>query len=241
MFASALQFGINLGQITVKKTAGDVVMVNEGVAVVNKTSGAATQVTLPPSPGAGGLSPMRWVVDGKGDAASNNITVIGASSATIDGASSYVISNNYGAVLFLWNGTEWNVLGAYNATGGTFSSLTATNATITNLTTTNSTLPSATITNASLSGTLTTSNGAIVAGGVGSGLTFMSAANQKLGLWGATPIVQPAGTSELIGIVGNSATAANATNMTSNGNTGSAAYSLNDVVKAIKKVGLLAS
>ncbi len=80
---------------------------NRRVVVVKKASGAATQVTLSPSPDIGW---MCIVKDGKGDAATNNITVVGASAATIDGASSFIIAQNYGGAIFHWSGTEWNVL-----------------------------------------------------------------------------------------------------------------------------------
>jgi hypothetical protein len=119
MFANALARSLSIGQPNVFTTTGNVTMVNEGVVFVKKASGAATTVTLPGSPGAGGLTPFRWVVDAKGDAATNNVTVQGASSATIDGASTYVISENYGAACFAWNGTEWNVVGVFNAVSAT--------------------------------------------------------------------------------------------------------------------------
>ncbi len=76
--------------------------------------------------------------------------------------------------------------------------------------------------------------------GTSTGSKIATNSNQKLAFWGATPIVQPAGSGELIGILNNAATNVNATNMTSNGNTGTAAYSFNDVVKALKTAGLLA-
>jgi hypothetical protein len=86
-------------------STGDITMVNEGVLVVNKASGAATAVTLPGSPDRGDCV---LVKDGKGDAATNNIT-ISAASGNIDGGSSFVIRTNYGSALFTYNGTQWNV------------------------------------------------------------------------------------------------------------------------------------
>ncbi len=103
----------------------------------------------------------------------------------------------------------------------------------------NAAAPTGVFTNMSLANTLTMGDASNVALNTGNGSRVGTAANQKLGLWGATPIVQPAGTAELVGSVGNAATNANAVNMTSNGNTGSAAYSFNDVVKAMKKAGML--
>jgi hypothetical protein len=82
-----------------------IVLVNEGVLIVNKTVGAVTAVTLKPSPEAGDF---QFIKDGKGDAATNNITIT-AAAGNIDGAANYVISENYGSVLLMYNGTEWSV------------------------------------------------------------------------------------------------------------------------------------
>ncbi len=97
-------------------------------------------------------------------------------------------------------------------------------------------------TNASLSGTLTMGNNAIIAASTDNGgLRVGSAVNQKMGLWNVTPIVQPSGVGELIGLLGKADNAANATNMNSNGNYGTKAYTFNDVVKALKQSGALTS
>lgn len=104
--AYALNRGLNINDVKVLTAAGNWAMVNEGAVVVNKIVGAATQVTLTPSPDTG---IFRWIIDGKGDAATNNITVIGAAAETINGGVNHVISENYGAVCFVYNGTEWNI------------------------------------------------------------------------------------------------------------------------------------
>lgn len=130
MFASALDRALNLGEAKSLTAAGNFSMLNVGIVFVNKTVGQATTITLPPNPTAGGLTPFRWVVDAKGDAATNNITVVGAAGATIGGAANYVINRNYGAALFAFNGTEWDVLGAANPTP-TFASPTLANSTFT--------------------------------------------------------------------------------------------------------------
>lgn len=82
---------------------------------VNKASGSATAVTMPPNPA---KFQMFFVKDGKGDAATNNITITPAS-GNIDGSSNYVIANNYGGVNFYYNGTEWKVLDVLVASGST--------------------------------------------------------------------------------------------------------------------------
>lgn len=90
----------------VHTAAGDVVCQNTPLVIVKKASGAATQVTLDAVPLAG---QQITVKDGKGDAATNPITVVPAS-GTIDGLASHVIRDNYGAVKFVYNGTEWGAV-----------------------------------------------------------------------------------------------------------------------------------
>jgi len=61
----------------------------------------------------------------------------------------------------------------------------------------------------------------------------------KLGLWGATPVVQPASTGETIGFTAGTGASVN-NDSTFTGGIGTTAYNLNDVVKALKQSGLLA-
>lgn len=103
---------IKLSNVKVLTASGSWTMVNEGVLVVNKTVGAATAVTGPSGSETGDFL---FIKDGKGDAATNNITITMAASKTIDGAATYVISENYGAVLLFYNGTEWEVVGQTNS------------------------------------------------------------------------------------------------------------------------------
>lgn len=122
-----------------------------------------------------------------------------------------------------------------SATSCDFNPLSSTSGSFTSITTTN-----LTTTNANVSGVLTAGNGATIVANTGNGgLKVGTAANQKMGFWGVTPVVQPAGTGELLGMNGNAATNANAVNMNSNGNSGSAFYSFSDVVKALKQAGML--
>lgn len=84
--------------------AGAVTMTSaDGIVELNKTVGAATAVTVPASPIVGQIQVVK---DGKGDAGTNNITLSG----TYDGVGGYVITTNYGAVSFYWNGTENKVV-----------------------------------------------------------------------------------------------------------------------------------
>lgn len=94
---------LNLAVVT--SGASYTVGATTNVVVINKDTGSATAVTLPSSP-ATGLTVT--VKDGKGDAATNNITV-SAASGNIDGSATSVISADYGARVFVYNGTQWNV------------------------------------------------------------------------------------------------------------------------------------
>lgn len=78
----------------------------DNVIIVNKASGAATVVNLFATPTTG---TQLVIKDGKGDAAANNITITPAA-GTIDGAATYVLATNYGAVTIVYNGTQWNII-----------------------------------------------------------------------------------------------------------------------------------
>jgi hypothetical protein len=100
-------------------TSGNYTVTFDEVVVVNKTTGAATAITIPAA--ASSERPSLTIIDGKGDANTNNITVTPVS-GTINGAASLVLKDNYGAVTLLDNGTEWVVLSrgySGNVTPGT--------------------------------------------------------------------------------------------------------------------------
>jgi len=82
------------------------VQASDYVITINKTVPEVTTVTLPACPSA---SRSLIVKDGAGNAASFPITIAG-NGKTIDGASNYVISANYGSVELIYNGTQWNVI-----------------------------------------------------------------------------------------------------------------------------------
>jgi hypothetical protein len=101
-------------------------MTNEPAVVVNKPppplllpllfsqlASTATAITLPPNPDHGTLV---TVMDGKGDAAANPITVSAPAGALISGGASHVISIGYGACSFLYDGIssppQWLALDA---------------------------------------------------------------------------------------------------------------------------------
>lgn len=93
--------------LSVKTSSGNYdVLSSDSVVIVNKGTGAATQVNFPASPKTG-----RYLIvkDGKGDAGANNITVSG-NGKNIDGSSTNVISTNSQARHYVYNGTQWNVV-----------------------------------------------------------------------------------------------------------------------------------
>lgn len=87
----------NAGQTTiVKTTSGDVnAAAADGVIVLNKASGAATNVNLPLA--ANKIGPV-LVTDLKGDAGTNNITIVPTSPETIQGQATWTIAANNGSV-----------------------------------------------------------------------------------------------------------------------------------------------
>jgi hypothetical protein len=87
---------------------------------------------------------------------------------------------------------------------------------------------------------LTIADAGNIALATGTGTKIGTATGQKLAFYNATPVVQQAGTGETTGVSSGSGTNIHA-NATFTGNVGSAAYTISDVVKALKNLGLLAS
>jgi hypothetical protein len=80
----------------------------DDIILINKGSGEATTVNLVTA--SGRKRPVK-IVDLKGDAATNNITVDGSAAETICGATTWVINFNYGSVILFPrpDGTGWYI------------------------------------------------------------------------------------------------------------------------------------
>jgi hypothetical protein len=67
----------------------------------------ASSLVLPPAPTTGTVFIVK---DVSGNASTNNITItVSGGVVTIDGTNSALINTDYGALNFIFNGTEWNV------------------------------------------------------------------------------------------------------------------------------------
>ena len=89
--------------------AGDVTIEDtDDIIYVNKSSGAATGVALPAVADRSSKKPLT-IVDAKGDAATNNITITPDGAETIMGLSSWVINQNYGSIKLrpYEDGSKW--------------------------------------------------------------------------------------------------------------------------------------
>jgi len=90
-----------------------IVSADSDIIIVNKTVGAPTTANLPTAASRLALAPSGRtairVVDGKYDAATNNITIVPSGSEKIMGGSSYIIDSNGASIALtpLSDGTGW--------------------------------------------------------------------------------------------------------------------------------------
>lgn len=83
------------------------------VVVSNLTVPGAVAVTLP----AGAAKQIFFILDGKGDAATNNITITPNGAETIRGAATLVLDKNYSGVAIVFTGTNWDAFGPFITPG----------------------------------------------------------------------------------------------------------------------------
>ena len=73
----------------------------------------------------------------------------------------------------------------------------------------------------------------------GTGTKIGTATGQRLSLWNVTPVIQPSSTGEATGFTAGAGGTAVKDVSTFTGNSGSTAYTLGDIVKHLKAVGIL--
>jgi len=87
---------------------------NDCIVVSNPSASAPVAVTLPP----GLTKQIFFIVDGKGTAATHNITITPDGAELINGAATYVLNVNRAGIGLIYNGTGWTVFGEFgNFTG----------------------------------------------------------------------------------------------------------------------------
>lgn len=89
------------------------------IVVVALSSPGPVTVNLP----AGTTGQWFAIIDGTGDAATNNITVTPAS-GLINGASTYVIGKNRAGIVIAYNGTSWNLVAEFTSESSTTGAIT---------------------------------------------------------------------------------------------------------------------
>jgi hypothetical protein len=166
---------------TATSTPVTVVAATDYTVVTNLTVPGAVAVNLP----AGVAKQVFVIVDGKGDAATNAITIDGNGAETINGAANYVINENYGGVILQFDGTGWVILAGFYGADPTFTSLTVTTlgvtgtATVGTLSATNATVGGANVT--TVSNTQSFTNKTFDADGTGNSITNIENADIKTG------------------------------------------------------------
>lgn len=94
--------------------------------------------------------------------------------------------------------------------------------------------------------TITINSGLVMADSIdialntSTGSKIGTATNQKLGFWNSAPVIQQSSVGETTGFTAGSGTAAK-DDSTHTGNVGSTAYTVSDIVKHLKTIGILAS
>lgn len=97
---------ININGTRVATTSPVAVNASDNVVITKLTTPGAVAVNLEASPTQGRLHVIK---DGKGDAATNNVTITPAA-GTIDGQPNLVMANAYESITLVYSGTEWVIV-----------------------------------------------------------------------------------------------------------------------------------
>lgn len=89
-------------------TATNYTVLSDDYLIRVTSTAAARTITLPTAVGCAGR--VYEIKDASGGAATNNITIDGDGSETIDGAANITIISNYGSARVMSNGTGWDIL-----------------------------------------------------------------------------------------------------------------------------------
>jgi hypothetical protein len=100
--------GLSLGVYTLTTGTTYTVTAAETIVLVDSATGGAKTITLPLATTYTGR--IIVVKDAKGTAGTDNITVDGNGSETVDGTANVVINTNYGKVGLVSDGTKWSVV-----------------------------------------------------------------------------------------------------------------------------------
>ena len=79
------------------------------VIIVRNSNSVSTTITIPLGSSLT-VGKIFIIKDGKGDALTNNVTILNTSGDLIDGQSSTSITTNYGFLSIIWDGTTWNII-----------------------------------------------------------------------------------------------------------------------------------
>lgn len=100
--------GAHVSGVSVMTGTGNyAVTTTDRFVLINKTTGSATQVTLPTPVSQGRLLTIK---DAKGDCATNNITIVRSGTDLIDGATSITLNVNYASLDLVYSGSGWAIV-----------------------------------------------------------------------------------------------------------------------------------
>lgn len=116
-----------LQAVRVATTSPVTVTATDFSIITNLTVAGAVAVDLP----AGVTKQLIAIVDGKGDAQANNVTITGNGGQQINGAANHVLNVNRGGVLLQFDGTQWRILAAFYGSTPSFTSITITSLNVT--------------------------------------------------------------------------------------------------------------
>lgn len=133
---------------------------------------------------------------------------------------------------------DGDTVAALTVTAGTITTLSSTTGTIATLNSTTGNIAALSATSVAVSSTVTMSDGANLIGGTGTGTKIGSSTAQKFAFFASTPVAQQSTTGTTTGF-GAGSTSTVFKDSTFTGGSGSSAYTVGDMVLALKNLGLM--